>query len=252
VTTTIGSLFSGIGGLELGLEWAGLGPTTWQVERDPYCLRILERHWPEAERFDDVCAVGIRNLARVDLICGGFPCQDVSAAGKGAGLAGDRSGLWREFARVVSELQPEWVVVENVRSGANRWLDAVVRDLEQLNYGVLPIPLSASDVGAPHIRERVFLVAQSKRIRREAVLAQVANPDGVRQSQSQRLITDERRRVGHQRGQDVGPWSAESRIRGVAHGVPNRAHRLRGLGNAVVPQCAEVVGWVVRELMDAS
>src|SRR6187200_1732128 len=101
---TIGSLFAGVGGLELGLEWAGLGPTLWQVEQDKFCRAVLEKHWPQAERFDDVCTVGSANLAPVQLICGGFPCQDVSSAGKGAGLAGERSGLWREFARVVREL----------------------------------------------------------------------------------------------------------------------------------------------------
>ena len=145
----IGSLFAGIGGLELGLEWAGLGKTIWQVENEPFARAVLAHHWPLAERFDDVRAVGKANLAPVGLICGGFPCQDVSTAGKGAGLAGERSGLWREFARVVGELRPAWVVVENVAGGARRWLDAVVLELERLGYACLPIPLSARDVGAP-------------------------------------------------------------------------------------------------------
>lgn len=157
---TIGSLFSGIGGLELGLEWAGLGPVRWQVERDEFCRRILAKHWPDARRYDDVCTVGA-DLERVDVICGGFPCQDVSSAGKRAGLAGDRSGLWREFVRVVGLVRPRWVVVENVASGATRWVDAVVRDLAELGYASLPIPLSASDVGAPHRRARVFIVARN-------------------------------------------------------------------------------------------
>lgn len=155
----IGSLFSGIGGLELGLEWAGLGHVVWQVEKDEYCRAVLEKHWPGVERFEDVCTVGKSNLSPVDLICGGFPCQDVSGAGKGAGLAGERSGLWREYARIVSELRPEWVLVENVTSGANRWVDTVVCELEQRGYACFPIPLSAFDVGAPHLRRRVFIVA---------------------------------------------------------------------------------------------
>ena len=147
---TIGSLFSGIGGLELGLEWAGLGPVVWQVEKDPFCRLVLAKHYPEAKRFDDVCTVGANELARVALICGGFPCQDVSSAGLGAGLTGERSGLWREFARIVAELRPGWVVVENVTSGAGRWLDTVVGELERLGYACLPLPIAASDVGAPH------------------------------------------------------------------------------------------------------
>jgi DNA (cytosine-5)-methyltransferase 1 len=113
---TIDSLFSGIGGLEIGLEWAGLGPVLWQVERDPFCLRKLAWRYPDAARFDDVKSVGAANLAPVDLICGGFPCQDVSSAGKRVGLAGARSGLWYEFARIVGEMRPRWVIA--VRKGA--------------------------------------------------------------------------------------------------------------------------------------
>lgn len=115
---TIGSLFAGIGGLELGLERAGLGPVVWQVEIDPYCRSVLARHWPNAVRYPDVQRVGSANLSPVDIICGGFPCQDVSGAGKGAGLAvGTRSGLWYEYRRIVAELAPRVVVAENVASG---------------------------------------------------------------------------------------------------------------------------------------
>lgn len=256
----IGSLFSGIGGLELGLEWAGLGRTVWQVECDPYCRAVLAKHWPDAKQFEDVRAVGATTLASVDLICGGFPCQDVSGAGKGAGLAGKRSGLWREFARVVSELRPGWVVVENVTSGAERWLDAVMCDLEQRSYACLPIPLSASNVGAPHRRSRIFIVAANSD--RERVLADkqqqvfsdadargdgakepLAHPHGDRELQPQGGV-----KVQWRRPSDGGWWSTEPDVGRVAYGVPARAHRLRALGNSVVPQCAEVVGWVIREI----
>lgn len=157
---TIGSLFSGVGGLEIGLEWAGHGPVLWQVENNPFCREWLRWWWPDVTRHEDVVAVGAAELVPVDLICGGFPCQDVSGAGKGAGLAGARSGLWSQFARIVGELAPRWVVVENVTSGANRWLDAVVRELEELRYEALPLPLSADVVGAPHRRSRIFVVAR--------------------------------------------------------------------------------------------
>lgn len=109
----VGSLFAGIGGFDLGLERAGMR-VAWQVELDPCCRAVLARHFPEARRYEDVCEVGAKSLAPVDLICGGFPCQDLSPAGKGAGLAGARSGLWAEFARIVRELRPRYVVVENV------------------------------------------------------------------------------------------------------------------------------------------
>jgi len=157
-----GSLFSGVGALELGLEWAGLGPTIWQVEQSDYCRTVLGRHWPNATRHRDVREVGAHNLAPVDLICGGFPCQDISGAGTGKGLAGARSGLWYEFARIVEELKPTWVVVENVASGASRWVDAVRGELERQGYETLPIPISARAVGAPHLRRRVFIVAHAK------------------------------------------------------------------------------------------
>lgn len=155
---TIGSLFSGIGGLELGLEWAGLGPVLWQVEMEEFCIAVLEKHWPDAARFRDVRAVGAADLAPVDLICGGFPCQDLSYAGKGAGLDGERSGLWREFARILGELRPRYVVVENVAALASRGLGTVLGDLAALGFDALWLDLRASDVGAPHRRERLFIV----------------------------------------------------------------------------------------------
>lgn len=159
MTLRIGSLFSGIDGLGLGLERAGLGDVVWQVEKDEWCRGVLATHWPGAERFDDVCTVGATTLAPVDVICGGFPCQDVSGAGKGAGLSGARSGLWYEYRRIIGELQPAACVVENVNSGARRWLPHVRRDLHLLGYRTRAYALSAFDVGAPHLRRRVFVVA---------------------------------------------------------------------------------------------
>lgn len=154
----IGSLFSGIGGLELGLEAAGWGPVVWQVEADAWCRDVLARRWPNVDRsVTDVRATG-SILPRVDLICGGFPCQDVSGAGKGAGLAGARSGLWYEFARIIGELRPKFVVIENVRSGAKRWVDPVCGQLSDLGYRVRALGIGARDVGAPHRRARVFVV----------------------------------------------------------------------------------------------
>ena len=161
----IGSLFSGIGGLELGLEWAGVGHTVWQVEREPFCQSVLEKHWPNAKRFDDVRMVGATNLEPVDVICGGFPCQDISYAGKGAGLAGERSGLWYEFARIVGEMGPRFVVVENVAAFITRGIGDVLGTLSDLGYDAQWRTLRASDVGAPHRRERIFIVAYARRER---------------------------------------------------------------------------------------
>jgi site-specific DNA-cytosine methylase len=134
VQMTIGSLFSGIGGLEKGLEWAGLGPVKWQVEREEFCRKVLAKHWPDVARYEDVCSVGAKELEPVDIVCGGFPCQDISTAGRRAGLAGHRSGLWFEYSRIVRELRPRFVVVENVAALINLGLDTVLGDLASLGY----------------------------------------------------------------------------------------------------------------------
>src|SRR5579863_716914 len=146
---TIGSLFSGIGGFELGLEWAGLGPVVWQCEIDAFCRSVLAKHWPNATRYTDVRAIDA-SAPRVDVICGGFPCQDVSNAGKRAGIDAERSGLWSEFARVVGVLRPRFVVVENVSALLGRGMDRVLGDLAALGYDADWSTLRASDVGAPH------------------------------------------------------------------------------------------------------
>jgi DNA (cytosine-5)-methyltransferase 1 len=228
----IGSLFSGIGGLELGLERAGLGDTVWQVEIDPFCRSVLARHWPRAERFTDVRTVGSHNLTAVDVLCGGFPCQDVSQAARGrnAGMQGERSGLWREFARVIDELRPGVVVVENVAGGVNRWLPTVSGDLAVLGYSARPYGISARDVGAPHLRERVFVVAYSDGDREPACPVHVKACE----------LPENARAMWN-------GWTSEPRRFRVAHGVSGGldGRRLKALGNAVVPQCAEAVGRMI-------
>jgi site-specific DNA-cytosine methylase len=155
---TIGSLFSGIGGLELGLERAGVGRVVWQVERDAFCRSVLERHWPHATRYDDVRSVGRSTLASVDGICGGFPCQPVSVAGKRRAQADDR-WLWPDFARIVEEFGPRFVVIENVPGLRTAGLRDVLSDLARLGFDAEWSTLSAAEVGAPHGRERLFIVA---------------------------------------------------------------------------------------------
>ena len=188
----MGSLFSGIAGLELGLaaafEEAGFEvEIKWQVEQDPDCRAVLQKHYPTVDRsITDVRIASRANLVRVGLICGGFPCQDVSGAGKGAGLAGARSGLWFEFLRIVSELHPPLVIVENVASGAKRWLCRVRADLHALGYRTRAIALSAADVGAPHLRRRIFIIA-------------VADAHGGRSQgeRGARLLDGKRAALGH-------------------------------------------------------
>lgn len=160
MSLTIGSLFSGIGGLEKGLEDAGLGPVVWQCESEPFPRRVLARHWPGVPIYDDVRTMGIdQEIPYVDLICGGFPCTDLSLAGKGAGLDGEASSLWFEFARILRLVRPRYVVVENVPALAVRGLDRVLGSLAVLGYDAKWCVISAAAVGAPHIRKRMFITA---------------------------------------------------------------------------------------------
>jgi len=156
-----GSLFSGIGGFDLGLERAGM-TCAWQVEIDPACYRVLARHWPGVERYEDVKEVGKHQLAPADLVCGGFPCQDVSVAGKREGLAGERSGLFFEAARIIAELRPKWIVIENVpgllSSNGGRDMGAVLGTLADIGYMGGYRVLDSQNFGVPQRRRRVFIV----------------------------------------------------------------------------------------------
>ena len=220
-----GSLFSGVGGLELGLERAGLGPVVWQAESDPFCRRVLAKHWPGVKCYERV--EDVNEFAEpVDIVCGGFPCQDLSVAGRRTGLSGERSGLWREFARVVRELDPDWVVVENVHHTWRRWVPFVRGDLGELGYSSVPLRLSAADVGAGHRRRRVFVLAHA---------------DGE-------LLRELSRRWGGSHGEMAqisewpSRWPGASRVPRTDDGVSHGVDRRRALGNAVVPQVAEVIG----------
>lgn len=268
----IGSLFSGIGGLELGLEQSGLGRVVWQVEIDVGCRSVLAAWWPSVNRE----VVDVRNAKRscleeVEIVCGGFPCQDVSSAGKRAGLGGERSGLWYEYARVLGEFLPEWAIVENVASGATRWLSLVRHDLSALGYRSAAIELSAADIGAPHRRQRVFVVAHRDGGRRASERLPVQRGGHARESRNQpdRCGGEDGQRgkgarrsaePGLGRGPDgvpgrvdrwpAGPgtsqasWEPPRVIKRTRGG--NRTPRLKALGNAVVPGCAYVIGDLIR------
>ena len=165
---THGSLFTGIGGIDLGFERAGI-ETAWQVELDDYATRVLEKHWPDVERHRDVTKVGKHNLAEVDIISGGFPCQDLSVAGKQRGLHAGRSGLWWEMLRVACELRPRILVVENVPNllsgdGGN-WARVFFGSLAESGFDCEWGIVSAKDAGAPHLRKRAFVVAYAESAR---------------------------------------------------------------------------------------
>lgn len=161
----VGSLFAGIGGFDLGLERAGMR-TVWQVEQSEFCRAVLQRHFPHAERYEDVRYVGTHNLQPVDVVCGGFPCQPVSVAGRKRGQDDER-WLWPEFARIIRELRPRYVVVENVPGLLNRGMADVLGDLAACGYDAEWDCLPAAAFGAPHLRDRVWLLAYPDGDRRD-------------------------------------------------------------------------------------
>jgi len=164
---THGSLFTGIGAFDLALECANF-KTVWQVEKDDFARRVLEKHWPNVPKFSDVkeCGVGRKyELASVDLISGGFPCQDLSSAGKRRGLGTPanptaRSGLWFEFRRIVAEMRPRWVLVESVCGLKDLGGDEVLSGMEALGYSCWPLVVGAGNLGAPHGRKRVWILCR--------------------------------------------------------------------------------------------
>jgi DNA (cytosine-5)-methyltransferase 1 len=344
----VGSLFAGIGGLEYGLEKAGGFETVWQVEIDPFCRKVLEKHWPDVKRYGDIrnchgafsdagnargegesgekrsqkemsepgrddedsergafadteCthgksvktksaeqeSTGIRNLQtleHVDLICGGFPCQPFSHPGKRKGVS-DSRWLWPEFYRIIREVQPEWVIVENVPGllsiDSGRVFIGILRNLNEIGYDAEWFTLRASDFGAPHRRERVFIVAHAKFERpiqrksceqsrpREGILegsdsdASDTDREGLQRIEEtgnlERGGQDRNELAGGYLGWDI-PWiEVATRFCRVDDGLPveldglklskarHRVERLKSLGNAVVPQVAEHIGRIIMD-----
>jgi DNA (cytosine-5)-methyltransferase 1 len=246
-------LFSGIGGFSLGLERAGMW-TTQFVEIDPFCQHVLRQHWPNTPIHDDIRTFHAP-AGFADVICGGFPCQDISFAGDGAGLAGERSGLWSEYARIIGEVRPRFVIVENVSALLARGLGDVLRDLAALGYDAEWHCIPASAIGAPHRRDRLWIVGYphhegepTSPIHDEApwLPKLMADAYGSRLEGRERAGGEEcpsQRPVGESSASGIaGFWVTEPGIRRVADGVPKRVDRLRALGNAVVPQIPEIIG----------
>lgn len=317
-------LFSGIGGFSLGLERAGMRTVAF-CEIDPFCRRVLAKHWPGVELHDDIETREFRE-GEADIVCGGFPCQDISNAGQRAGLAGERSGLWRHLLRAIRLVRPRYAIVENVAALLGRGMGDVLGDLAEIGHDAEWHCIPARAVGAPHIRDRVWIIAADpsrggdgldgigqalerqladpvahladadrsgwparqqaaaavghgrpvgagrgavsdaigERVHVEQVsfaecsgslfadgdgaIQQVADPYGV---DAQGLIAgspDAEIRSGsitrpsRPCGDELGWWSIEPDVGRVAHGVPSRVDRLKGLGNAVVPQIPEIIG----------
>jgi DNA (cytosine-5)-methyltransferase 1 len=352
-------LFSGIGGFSLGLERTGGFETVAFCEIEPFCRKVLRKHWPDVPIYEDVRELTAERLGAdgiaVDVICGGFPCQDISHAGKGAGIEGERSGLWSEYARLIGELRPGYVIVENVAALLGRGLERVLGDLAALGYDAEWHCIPAAYVGAPHRRDRVWIVAHPNGeplrgdgcpgdVRAQGSMqgeadqrqwfwadasagrssADVADATRLQPGRSKQWSEWQRagkgcepvsmadadqprlegwngasvpqragectartssasvadaqgsgRRAGRSRRsagvgegirqqplsdpdifapigsaiawQECDPWLPEPDVGRVAHGIPSRVDRLKGLGNAVVPQIPELIGRAILE-----
>lgn len=230
-------LFSGIGGISLGLERTGGFETVAFCEIDPFCRKVLAKHWPDVPCFEDVTKLRGEDVGDVDAICGGYPCQPFSHAGKRRGKEDDRH-LWPEMRRLVEELGPSFVLGENVAGHITMGLDDVLSDLESLGYACRAFVIPACAVDARHRRDRLWILA-------------VANSDGL---QKQGLCAHAGDQKAHGDWETnysfhASRWPAESNVGRVAYGVPRRVDRLRSLGNAVVPQIPELIGRAILEAM---
>ena len=239
MTLSVLSLFAGIGGLDLGLERAGDCKTRWYSEVDPYACRVMAARFPDAVNLGDITTIDWTTTdARPDIICGGFPCQDISLAGKGAGIAeGTRSGLWSHYADAIRILRPRLVIVENVAALLARGIGRVLGDLAACGYDAEWDCIPAASVGAPHRRDRIFIIAT-----REHAGEIHSNPTPMHWSTQQRrkpnrdteCVEADARSVEHEsdgqaewrqgtegiHGRSADHWSVEPNVGRVAHGIP--------------------------------
>lgn len=246
------SLFAGIGGFDLGLERTGGFKTVAFCEIEPFAVRVLNKNWPGVPVYGDVCELTAEQLEAdgiaVDVICGGFPCQDLSVAGKGAGLAGERSGLWSEIARLVRDIRPRFVIVENVANllagppeQPGGWFGRVLGDLAECGYDAEWRNLPAWVVGRPHERQRVWIVAYPEQERREGILPHFLGQHAAASFGSHQAavaLAASRDLAERVRGRVRG----ESPFLNGAYGLPEVVGGLGAGGNAVVPQIPELIG----------
>ena len=348
---TIGSLFSGIGGIELGFERQGF-KTKWFVENNPYAKEILKKRFPNTYIYGDITKIDFKSIPKVDILTGGFPCQDISNAGKRDGIEGSRSSLWKYYLKAIGEIRPKIAFIENVSALLGRGLSEVLCDLASVGYDAEWHCVPASSVGAWHKRDRIFIIAyptsiglhnkENKQIlegegssklqfrKSRNIDVPNSNEHGDRtnrrtdKKETEKIWRKEKRNVPFKCCEDVpnsnpagqqdwseqhrgkqaqngkgefhigrqdivspdvsdtkqgviqehecrsgileeedrrrkttrfingidetrGYWSAEPRLGRVANGIPNRVDRIKCIGNAVVPQVAEVFAKTIKE-----
>ena len=272
-------LFSGIGGFALAAEW------TWEDELDivgfceieKYAQKVLQKNFPGVPIHEDITKLNGKDFKNIDIITGGFPCQDISIAGKGEGIEGSRSGLWTEMCRIISEVRPRYAIIENVPMLIHRGLERVLCDLTEIGYDCEWQIIGADEVGAWHRRKRIWIVAYSRhlcgrynesgnvglcsgkqinetirtapqlKVTRPSKESEVVpNTEGKRlkpfKNRTTIIRSQERLLCGSGDAERIRPngeyWTTEPNVGRVANGIPNRVDRLKGLGNAIVPQVA--------------
>jgi len=250
-----GSLFSGIGGIDLGLERAGM-TCIWQSEIEPYACQVLAKHWPDIPNLGDIRDIDWTTVDRADVVAGGYPCQPFSHAGARRG-EDDPRHLWPMFAECLRMVRPKYALLENVSGHLGLGFGSVQGDLAEIGYDTQWDCIPAAALGAPHLRDRIFVIAtrrtsmdtdsesqprQPKHGSTRAWPSPMAYADrtGLQGRRHERTATDrgsENRRF----------WEPEPSVGRVANGIPRRMDRLRGLGNAVVPQVAEYIGNIIME-----
>jgi DNA (cytosine-5)-methyltransferase 1 len=299
---TVGSLFSGIGGLDLGLERAGMR-VIWQSEIDKYACKVLEKHWPNVPNLGNIKEIDFGTVERPDVIVGGYPCQPFSTAGKRRGETDSRH-LWPECLRALRVLRPRYALFENVRGHLSLGFSRVLSDLASIGFDAEWQIIPAASIGAPHRRDRLFIVAYpngaSQQFKRQRQVSEpdtigrgqdVADPHSVpgygrghsnsqgtirewstvqepisrsggyvayaesstrpgTESHNLREVFGQTPKLGKQTSDsrpDNNWWKVEPDVGRVANGIPSRVDRLKGLGNAVVPQVAEMIGYMIAE-----
>jgi DNA (cytosine-5)-methyltransferase 1 len=282
-------LFSGIGGFSLGLERAGMETVAF-CEIEEFPRKVLAKHWPNIPIYNDVMTLtkerldndGIRSI---DVICGGFPCQDISVAGNQEGIGeGTRSGLWSECARLLGEIRPKYAIFENVTAllngGGGDWFKRVLWDISQVGYDAEWHCIPASELGAHHHRDRVWIIAYPKKLQcdggydnagklmevlevsesgnggRSANVAYAKRQRQQGQGQYEQSIFAEafknRQTINAIAGGTPDIWKVEPELGRVANGVPARSHRLKALGNAVVPPIPQAIGRAIMSIEEGA
>lgn len=252
---TFGSLFSGIGGIDLGLERAGM-QCVWQVEKDEFCRKILAKHWPSIPQFDDICTFppskNNPKKYQCDLLAGGFPCQDVSTTSTTSatkGIHGERTGLWTEYIRTISVLRPRYVLMENVTGLFHYNIERIFGAMAEIGYDSEWQIIPASAFGAPHNRNRIFILAYPSGTFLERIITDSSrqrSSSGYKGNQKngdrKGVCTNIRSNTSH--GTTKSWWSVEPKMDRMVYGISRRMVRpaIKALGNAVVPQVAQWIG----------